>query len=67
MSEAPHLGGDEGYEARDDDATPPRWPSSSWCNYKAVSIPAQMGRDFLLRRYSDHEEINSQCGKKDFF
>ncbi len=32
MSEAPRLRGDEGYGARDDEVTLPRWPSSSWCN-----------------------------------
>ena len=32
MSEASRKREDEGYEARDDEVTPPRWPLFSWCN-----------------------------------
>ena len=51
MSEASRLRGGEGYEARDDEVTPPRWPLSSWCNQSQYDkSPAHLGGTFLRRK-----------------
>ena len=48
MREALRLRGAEGYGARDDDATPLKWPSSSWCNLLPEEEKSRpYGRDFF--------------------
>ena len=48
MSEPSPPGGGEGYGARDDEATPPRWLSCSWCNIPDEKASATYGRGFFV-------------------